>query len=189
MVQQRNLPAFQLVEPAEFLGDVLDRDIGRGPVGPEQWKIVLEHRAVLGVGTAVPHRNDRDLVCSRLFGEGEGDAGRQRIDEGRASWPLALETLVTLNALVGRVTCLAFLDQNFDAVDAAVTLIDQVVIVQNAVCVGRAVHGIRSGTVGQNWNELLVLCRGRCAKRRARQGGRQYQYIACNTCHVDILLL
>jgi hypothetical protein len=33
VIDQRNLLAFQLVDAAELLGDVLDRDIGRVSVG------------------------------------------------------------------------------------------------------------------------------------------------------------
>ncbi len=144
---QRDLLAFQLVEAAELLGDVLDRDIGRGPVRAEQREVVREHRAVLGIGTAIAHRDDRDLVSRGLFGESECNAGRQRIEEGRAGRALALETLVTLNALVGGVAGLAFLDQKLDAVDAAVALVDQVVVVGHAVCERYAIHGVRARPV------------------------------------------
>ena len=93
---------------------------------------------------------------------------RQRIEEGRAGRALALETLVTLNALVGGVAGLAFLDQKLDAVDAAVALVDQVVIVGHAVCERRAIHGVRARPVGQYRDELLVLRCRRSRKRHAR---------------------
>ena len=168
VIDQRNLLAFQLVEAADLLGDVLDRDIGRGPVRAEQREVVREHGSVLGIGAAVPHRDDRDLVSRSLFGEGECNAGRQRIEEGRAGRALAFKPLVTLNALVGGVAGLAFLDQKLDAVDAAVALVDQVVIVGHAVCERHAIHGVRARPIGQYRDELLVLRCSRSGKRHAR---------------------
>ena len=167
VIEQRDLLAFQLVEAPDLLGDVLNRDIGRRPVRAEQREIVREHGSILGIGAAIAHRDNRDLVSRGLFSEGECNASRQRIDEGPAGRVLAFETLVTLNALVGGIAGLAFLDQKLDAVDAAVALIDQVVIVGHAVCVRHAIHGVRARPVGQYRDELFVLRCSRSGKRCA----------------------
>ena len=120
-----------------------------------------------------------NLVGLRLLRQREGDARRQRIEERGAGRALALQALVALHALVGGVAGLALLDEQLDAVDAAVALVDQVVVVGHAVGVGHAVHGVGAGTVGQNRHELLVLRRSRRGKRRARKDGScQYQCVA-----------
>ncbi len=143
VIDEADLLALQLVGAAELLGDVLDGDVGCGPVGAEQREVIGEHRAVLGIRTAVAHRDDRDLVGRRLLGEREGDAGRQRVEERSAGRALALQPLVAFHALVGGVAGLAFLDQQLDAVDAAVTLVDHVLVVDHAVCERHAVHAHR----------------------------------------------
>src|SRR3546814_14544080 len=63
----------QLVHPAFLLGDVLDHDVGRGPVGAQQWKIPLEHSAVGGLRQPVAHGNPRSLVAAGFVGNGKCD--------------------------------------------------------------------------------------------------------------------
>ncbi len=63
VIDEADLLALELVDAAELLGDVLDGDVGRGPVGAEQREVPGEHRAVLGFRAAVAHRHERDLVA------------------------------------------------------------------------------------------------------------------------------
>src|SRR4026209_2951262 len=176
---ERDLLALEVGGAAKLLGHVLDGDVGGRPVGAEQREVVGESRAVLRIGAAVSHGDDRDLVGLRLLRQREGDAGRQRVEERRAGLALALQALVALHALVGRVGGLALLDEQLHAVDAAVALIHQAVVVGNAVGVGHAVHGVGAGAVGQDGVKLLVLRRSRRGKRRARKdGSRQDQCVA-----------
>ena len=168
MIDERDLLALELVEAAFLLGDVLQDDVGRGPVGAEQREVPREHAAVARLGAAVAHGDDRDLVDRRLLGEREGDAGRQRNDVGGAGRPLALEALVALDAAVGGVAGVAFLVRDLDAVDAAVARVDQLVVVGDAVGERDAVRRIGAGAVDEMRNELLVL-----RQRRARRTPRR----------------
>src|SRR6185436_12093931 len=104
---------------AELVGDMLDGDVGRGPVAADCDEVPGEYRAVAAFRTAVAHRQQRNLVARRLLGEREGDAGGQRREVARAGRALALEALIALDALVGGVAGLAFLRRELDAVDAA----------------------------------------------------------------------
>ena len=170
VIDQRDLLALELVEAAFLQADVLHDDIGGRPVGAEQREVPLEHAAIPGFRAAVAHRDDRDLVDRRLLGEREGDAGAERIEIGGAGRSLVLEALVAFHATVGGVAGIAFLVENFYAVDATVTLVDQGIIVGHAVGERDAVRGVGTGTVDQPGNELLILG---LRARRNRQSGRR----------------
>src|SRR5262245_6752591 len=136
-------------------------DVGGGPIGPKQREVPLEHRAVTRLRAAIAHRDDRDLVDRRLFREREGDAGRQREHIGGAGRTLAFEALVALDAAVSGIAGVAFLIGDLDAVDAAIALVDQVVVVGDTVGERNAVRRIGAGPVYQAGDELLVLRQGR----------------------------
>src|SRR5262245_6295920 len=123
MIDERDLLALEFVETAFLLGDVLQENVGGGPVGAEQGEVPLEYRTVAGFRAAIAHGDDRDLVGRRLLGERERNAGRQRNDVGGAGRPLTLQPLVALHAAVGGITGVAFLEDDLDTVDAAVALI------------------------------------------------------------------
>ncbi len=112
--------------------------------------------AVAAFGPAVAQREQRDLVAEHLLGQSEGDAGRQRREVGSAGRALALEALVALHALVGGVARLAFLEDDLDAVDAAVALVEQRVVVGRAVGERNAVRSVGAGAIDQPRQELLV---------------------------------
>ena len=169
VVDQRNLLALELVQAAFLLAQVLDQDVGRGPVAAHQREVPLEHAAVLRGRQAVAERDQRDLVDRRLVGEREGDAGGLRVEHGGA---LALQALVALHALVGGVAGLAFFKGDLDAVDAAVG-VDVLEIVLLAVGPGHAVGRIGTGAVGQQRNELLLGQgrRGETGRTKGDEGG------------------
>ena len=181
VIDERDLLALELVEAALLLGDVLQDDIGRRPVGAEQREVPLEHRAVARFGTAVAHRDDRDLVGRGLLGERERDAGRERDDVGGAGRPLALEPLVAFDAAVGGVAGFAFLVHDLDAVDAAVALVDQRVVIGDAVGERDAVRRIGAGPIDQMRDELLVLRQRRAGHQGPADCGRQ--------CHPNMINL
>ena len=176
VIDQHDLLALELVEAAFLQRDVLHDDVGGRPVGAEQREVPLEHAAVARFGAAVAHRDDRDLVDRRLLGQREGDAGAERRDVGRARRALALQPLVALDAAVGGVAGVAFLVGDLDAVDAAVALVDQRIVVGHAVGERDAVRRIGAGAVDQAGNELLVLGLGvgRCGDA-GRHDGRAHQ--------------
>ena len=169
VVDQRDLLALELVQPAQRLGDVLDQDVGAGPVAAHHREVPLEGHAVLRHRQAVAQRHQGDLVGGRLLGQREGDAGGLRVDVGHAG--LALQALVALHAAVGGVTGLALLPGQFDAVDAAVARIDHLQVVLLAVGPGRAVGRVGAGAVGQQREELLGLRERAGGDRRSRDHG------------------
>jgi hypothetical protein len=155
---------------------VLHDDVGRRPVGAEQREVPFEHAAVARFGAAVAHGDDGDLVDRRLLGEREGDAGAERQHVGGTRGALALEPLVAFDAAVGGVGGVTFLVGDLHAVDAAVALVDQSVVVGHAVGERDAVRRIGAGAVDQAGNELLIrpLGVGRCGDA-GRHDSRAHQ--------------
>jgi hypothetical protein len=149
VIDQRDLLALELVEPAFLLGDVLQDDVGGRPIGAEQREVPLEYRAVARLRAAVAHGDERDLVERRLLRERKGDAGREWEYIGGAGWAFALQPLVALHAAVGGITGVAFLKRDLDAVDAAVALVDEPVIVGDAVRDWDTVGRIGAGAVDE----------------------------------------
>src|SRR5262245_29040333 len=175
MIDQSDFLALELVEAAFLLGDVLQDDVGRRPIGAEQREVPLEHRAVARVRAAVAHGDERNLVERRLFRQRKGDASRERKYIGGAGWAFALQPLVALDAAVGRIAGVAFLERELDAVDAAVALVDELVIVGDAIRDWDTVGRIGAGPIHQLGDELLVLrkgWRGEC--RDANKGRKRY---------------
>jgi hypothetical protein len=153
VIDQGDLLALELVETAFLLGDVLHQYVGAHPVGADQREVPAEHGAVLRLAAAVAGGDHGDLVDRGLFGQGEGDAGGQRLHRGGAAM-LALQALVALDAAVGGVAGFAFFPDHLDAIDAAAG-IGQLQVVNEAVGPGRAVGRIGAGAIGQHREELL----------------------------------
>jgi len=101
--------------------------------------------------------------------KGEGDARAQRVDVGGARRALVLQALVAFDAAVGGIGGVAFLVEDFYAVDAAVALVDQGIVVGHAVGERNAVGRVSAGAIDQAGNELLVLG---LRRRGNRQSGR-----------------
>src|SRR5574337_871964 len=179
VVDERDLLALELVEAAFLLGDVLDQDVGGGPVAAEDGGVPLEDAAVLARRQAVADGEQRHLVGRRLVGEREGDAGRLRIEQRVG---LALQALVALDALVGGVAGLALLVGDLHAVDAAVAGDDHLQVVLLAVGPRRAVGRVGAGAVDQQREELLLglrLGRGRRDDGRGCGEGEDAQFHVC----------
>jgi hypothetical protein len=104
---------------------VLQKDVG-GAAGKED-------RAVARIRPAVTHRDDRNLVDGRLLRQRKRDAGRERDRVGRASGPFAFQALIAFHSAVGGVAGVAFLEHDLDAVDTAIALVDELVVVGDAV--------------------------------------------------------
>ena len=75
MVNKRNFLAFEFVHAAERLAQVLDDDVGAGPVAAHHLEVPLEGHAVCRHRQAITHRQQRDLVARCFFGQGKGDPG------------------------------------------------------------------------------------------------------------------
>src|SRR5262249_47978842 len=97
----------------------------------------------------------------------QGDAGRIWIDHHRA---LRLDLLVTLDAFLGVVAGLAFLDDQLDAADAAVALVEHRQIVVHAVGDRDARAGERAGAIGEQRNINPLLRRDRYGLGADAQG-------------------
>src|SRR5262245_63677719 len=104
VIDQRDLLALELVEPAFLLGDVLQENVGGRPIGAQQREVPLKHRAVARVRAAVAHGDERNLVERRLFRQRKGDAGREREYIGGAAGALAPEASVATRAAAGLAT-------------------------------------------------------------------------------------
>jgi hypothetical protein len=89
---------------------------------------------------------------------------------------LALQPLVAFDAAVGGVGGVALLVGDLHAVDAAVALVDQGVVVGHAVGERDAVGRIGAGAVDQAGNELLIRALGGgCCGDAGRHDGRAHQ--------------
>src|SRR5208337_1112835 len=96
-VDEGDLLALELVEAAFLLPDILDQRVGLRPIGGGQGEDIGEYRAVTGVGAAVAHRDDRDLVGGSALDQRVSDSGRQRIDQACSSRWVVLEPLIALH--------------------------------------------------------------------------------------------
>ena len=156
-----------LSRPPSLLADVTDEHRGAVPIGRRRIEDPREGIAVGRGRQAVSHRQDRDLIDRRLRDQRQGDACRIRIEHHRV---LRLDLFVAFETLLGVVAGLAFLDDQLDAADAAVTLVQHVEVVGHAVDDRRAGAGERAGTVRQQRDIDPVGSAGR--RRRQRQPGR-----------------
>src|SRR5262245_18615243 len=192
MVDESNPLALHLVPAALLRSDELENDVGGSPIGAEQRKIPLEYGAVARLRAAVAHGDDRDLVGRRLLRERKRNASRERDDVRGPSRAFAFEALVALHAAVSRITGVAFLEHDFDAVDAAVAFVDEGVVVGKAIGERNAVRGIGAGPIDQHGYELLILrqrrrSRGQPAEqRRERDGGMSCGQCLANHRHSSI---
>src|SRR5262249_5092264 len=92
---------------------------------------------------------------------------------GGAGGTLALQALVALHAAVGGITGVAFLKRDLDAVDAAVALVDELVIVGDAVRDWDTVGRVGAGPIHQLGDELLGLRKGWRGERRGATSRRK----------------
>ena len=178
VVDQRNLLALELVQAAFDLAQVLDQDVGAGPVAAHQREVPLEGVAVLRDGQTIAQRDQRNLVGDDLFGQREGNARRLRVEQGDAG--MALQAFVAFDTAVGGVAGFAFLVGQLDAVHAAVTRIDHLQVILLAIGPGHAVRGVGAGAVGKQREELLLGVRvGRAGPRcggGGHDGGSQQEF-------------
>src|SRR5690606_2535378 len=116
VVDERDLLALELFHATELFGDVLDRNVRSRPIRAKGYEIPGEYRAVAAIGAAVAAGQQWDLVAGRFLGEREGNAGRERREIAGAGWAFALEALIAFNALVGRITGFAFLENDLHPV-------------------------------------------------------------------------
>ena len=171
VIDERNLLTLELVHAAFLLADVLDQDVGSGPVRAAEREIPAEDRAIHRVGPAVTCSDDRDLVDKRFVGDRERDAGRQRVECSRAGRPLAFEPLVTLDAAGGVIGVVALFERDLDPVDTAVARVHQFQVVDVTVGKRDAVRGVGAGAIHHHREELLLRL-GKCRRGRADRGYR-----------------
>ena len=145
-IDQPELLALELVEPALDLGGMFDEHRGAVPIGRRRIEDPGEQIAVGRWRQTVAHRQDRDLVDRRLRNQLQGDAGRIRVHHHRA---LALDRLVALDALLGVVAGLAFLHDDLHPADAPVALVEHVEIIGHAVGDRRSGTGVGTGAVAE----------------------------------------
>ena len=155
VVDMGDLDALEFVPPAFLPAHVLDEGRGLAPIRQREVEDPLEDPAVGGRGAPVAHGQDRNLVHRRLGDQLVRDAGAERVDQGGPGRTLVLQLLVALDAQLGVVLGLAFLEGDLDAVDAAIALVDQGVIIAEPVGYRDAARGVRSGAVDEHGNELL----------------------------------
>src|SRR5690554_165485 len=174
VIDQGDLLAFQLVFPAYLLGNVLDHDVGCGPVGAQQREVPFEDRAVGRLRQAIAHGFNGHAVDNGLVCQRKRNTGGLRIEARRAT-VLVFQALVALYATVGRIGGFAFFVNDLHAVDAAIALIDQLEVVHLAIGPRYAQGRKRTGTVSQQWYELLVSSGGRYRNRSQCAGNGQHR--------------
>ena len=154
MIEERDLLALELVEPALLLPEVGDHRRHLIPVGGAERKDPVVNAPLGGAGKAVAEGGHRNLVLRDAIEQPVGDASGQGFD-GRGAAVLLFEPLVALDPLGSVVLGLALLPPELDAVDAA-ALVDERPIVDGAAVVARAASGVRSNAIRQHGDELLV---------------------------------
>ena len=172
VIDQGDLLALELVEATGLLGDVLDQDVGAGPVAAHEGEVPWEGVAVLGDRQTVAQGDQRDLVDGSFFGQREGDAGGLWIHGGHEG--TALQTFVALDTTVGGVAGFALFKSDLHAVDTAVALVDELEVILLAVGPWNTVGRVGTGAVGEQWNELILSERaadeaGACGDQRSGQ--------------------
>jgi hypothetical protein len=85
------------------------------------------------------------------------DAGAVGVDH-RGAAALALQALVALDPLLGVVLGLAFLPRELHAIDAAVALVDEREVVDEAVGDRDAARRVRAGAIHEQRHEDVLPC-------------------------------
>ena len=111
MIDEGDLLALQLVVAAFLHRNVVHQRIRLRPIGAQDREHPGEHAAVSGVGTAIAHRDDRDLVGRCTLDQRVGDAGGERTERRRAGRALVLQALVAFDAAVRGIAGLALLGE------------------------------------------------------------------------------
>ena len=169
MIDIHDLLAFEFVHAAFLHADELDLGGVLAPVGGDQRKHVGKDAAVGRVGAAIADRDDWNLVGRALFDEGISDPRRQRVHHRRTRDALVLAALVALHAAGVVVLGLALLPGKFDAVNAAVALIDERHVVDPPGAEAGTRRGIGPHPVRIDRDELFL-------RLRLRPSGRQRQH-------------
>ena len=167
-IDQANLLAGQLVDPAFLLADEPDEGRRLAPVAGRKIEHVREPAAVGGRAHAVAHRQERDLIHARLGNELVGHAGGQGTVGDRIA---GLQPLVALHPLVRLVSELALLGLDLHTLDAAVARIEHVEIVGESVGEGNSVYRVGAGAIRRLGDEDGVLGARRKRARGKHQGG------------------
>src|SRR5262249_54064679 len=110
----------------------------------------------------------------------------ERIDEHGT---LGLQPLVALDALLRVVLCLAFLERDLDAIDATISLVEEVEVVVEAVGVRNAAGGVWARAVHEQWDEDGIALLG---ERRRDCDANRYDERhddESSTCHWSVLLV
>ncbi len=178
VVDERDLLAAQLVEAACLVADVAHRRRGLVPVGGDERKHIREDRPVGGIRAAVADRHDRDAVGGALLDERIGDAGRQRVHQGRARGSVVLGALVAFDAARVVVLGLALLPGELDAVDPAVARVDHLKVVEHAARDARAARRVGSNPVEVGGHELLLLRMGLGPAQGEGRGGERQDTVS-----------
>ena len=169
VVDQRNLLALELVQPAVGLAQMLDQDVSARPVAAHEGEVPLEGLAVLRHRQAVAQRHQRDLVHGGFFGQREGDAGGLGVKQRHAG--AALEAFVAFHAAVGGVAGFALFKRQLHAVDAAIAGVDHLQIVLLAIGPWHTVRRVGARAVGQQREELFLGLGHGAGGQRRRTGG------------------
>src|SRR5947209_3528313 len=134
-------------DAASFLRpDVTDDGRRLAPVVRREVEHPRKPPAVGRGAHAVAHREHDDLVHGRLGDQRIRDRRAVGIHEHRA---LALEPLVALDALLVVVLGLALLPYDLDAVDAAVALVQELEVVDEAVGDRDAARRVWTGAIDE----------------------------------------
>ncbi len=186
VINQSNALVLQLVL-AHLLGDVLDHDVSRSPVGTQQREVPLEYRTVSRVRQAVAHGFNGHAIDKGLVGQREGNARGLGI-KTRSAPVLAFHALVALHATVGGVRCFTLFVYQLDAIHTAVTFINQSQIVQLAVRPWNTQWGKGAGAVGQQGNVLFLGCYSGCTHGQHCSASTQTEHSAFQSCcHLLVL--
>src|ERR1700722_8546581 len=166
-VNESDLLAFELVEAAFTVGDVLHKSRGTIPISCRRIEDPRKIVAVGRRGEAVCHRENWNLVDGRLGNELKRNPGRTGIkDDGE----FALHGLVALDAFFGVVTGLALVNDDLGAADAAIALVEHVQIIRHAVGDRYPGSGERAGAIAEERNVDAVF------RLRRRDGDRRDRY-------------
>src|SRR5262249_16848979 len=139
------------------------------PVGGGKVKGPFKHPAISRSRTAIAHGMEGDLIDWRLRNKLIGDPGAIGIDQSGARRPLVFWLFVTFDSEFGIVLRLALFPRNLDAVNATVTRVQQLEIVDIPIGTGNAIWGIGAGTVDEQGNKELVLGQPRSGTDEANQ--------------------
>jgi hypothetical protein len=167
--------ALELVHAANPLAD--EAELGRvhTPVADRGVEDIRKHPPICGVRAPNARREQGDLIVRGPLRQGIGERGAVHRKRRRSRGPLAFQALVALHATGDVVDGFALLPDQWDAVDAAIALVQEGHIVNEAIGQRYPPKPLGPLAVAEHGEKLCVRrCHCRHAHQPHEHGGHEH---------------